>query len=260
GIATAGESVGFLGISAPAVAPDGSVLLKGWSTSPVATLLRFTADGALDATFGTDGIATLSGIGPSTAQYAAIQPDGKYLISGDTELQGGDIHILLARVMHDGSLDPGFGITGSGFTSFDVMSGGGFKTGWTVGLDADGRILMVGNDYGASPTLSFVARFENDITVTIEPTAQPLGLTLSAPAPNPTSGSTSLAYTLTQATPIRASVFDLLGREIAVLAEGDRTAGQHEVIIEATRLPPGLYVVRFTAGSASLTRRLSVVH
>jgi enterochelin esterase-like enzyme len=84
-------------------------------------------------------------------------------------------------------------------------------------------------------------------------------LTLSAPAPNPTAGRAALTYTLTEPAHVRIALYDILGREVAVLVEGARPTGQHEVTVDASRLAPGLYVARLQAGSEVATRRLTVV-
>ena len=48
---------------------------------------------------------------------------------------------------------------------------------------------------------------------------------------------------------VRLVVYDLLGREIARLADGLRPAGRHQVRFRAGELPSGTYVYRLeTAG------------
>ena len=81
---------------------------------------------------------------------------------------------------------------------------------------------------------------------------------LLAPAPNPAAGWTTLRYSLAEPGPVRLAVVDLLGREVAVLAEGAQPAGRHEARLDAGRLAPGVYVVRLTAGLAVEARRLTV--
>ena len=82
---------------------------------------------------------------------------------------------------------------------------------------------------------------------------------LDAPAPNPARGAAALTYSLAEAGAARLSVVDLLGREVAVLAEGTLAAGRHEATVETQRLAPGVYVVRLSAGAQTATRRLIVV-
>jgi hypothetical protein len=55
-------------------------------------------------------------------------------------------------------------------------------------------------------------------------------------------------------------VYDVLGREVAVLADEAMEAGSYEVAWpEAGSLPAGTYLVRMTAGSVVQTERLTLV-
>ena len=54
---------------------------------------------------------------------------------------------------------------------------------------------------------------------------------------------------------------ELLGRRVAVLADGPREAGSHEIRWEPTGLPAGLYVVRVRTSHNLLiqTQRITLV-
>jgi hypothetical protein len=51
-------------------------------------------------------------------------------------------------------------------------------------------------------------------------------------------------------------VYDLLGREVAILVDERRPAGAHTVRWDATNLPSGVYFYRLTASGFSQTKRL----
>ncbi|MEO0558444.1 MAG: T9SS type A sorting domain-containing protein [Bacteroidota bacterium] len=78
------------------------------------------------------------------------------------------------------------------------------------------------------------------------------------PAPNPTTGRTTLRYALAEAQDVQLVVMDLLGREVARLADGAHQAGDHEAAFDATALPSGLYIVRLRVGDTVQTRRLTI--
>ena len=82
------------------------------------------------------------------------------------------------------------------------------------------------------------------------------GVALLPPAPNPARSTTALSFSLDRPLPIRLSVHDALGREVAVLLDGARAAGQHRVRWDAPALPAGVYLVRLEAGGARLTQRV----
>ena len=52
------------------------------------------------------------------------------------------------------------------------------------------------------------------------------------------------------------AVYDLLGREVAVLVDGKKPAGRYEVEFDGSRLPSGVYVYRLSAGASMDTRRM----
>jgi hypothetical protein len=58
---------------------------------------------------------------------------------------------------------------------------------------------------------------------------------------------------------IRLTVYDLLGREVAVLVDGVQSPGRHEVVFDARHLASGAYLYRLTAGTFSATRKLTIV-
>ena len=88
--------------------------------------------------------------------------------------------------------------------------------------------------------------------------AGPVDLTLTA-APNPVRGRLAVAFGAAEAAPVRASVFDALGREVAVLADGPFEAGRHEVSLDTAAMPSGVYVVRVVVGGDVQTKQVTVV-
>lgn len=92
------------------------------------------------------------------------------------------------------------------------------------------------------------------------PTAPPGRFTLSTPYPNPFVRSATIVAAVPTAAVVRVAVFDLLGREVAVLVDGHVDAGQHEVVFDASGLPSGPYFIRMTADDQRATaRRMTLV-
>jgi hypothetical protein len=94
--------------------------------------------------------------------------------------------------------------------------------------------------------------------VAAEPGAPPERTALEAPAPNPAAGPTLLRYTLAAPSAVALAVYDVLGREVAVLAAGVRPAGSHAVRFEPRALPSGVYVVRLRHAGGVEARPLTV--
>ncbi|MEM1041617.1 MAG: T9SS type A sorting domain-containing protein [Bacteroidota bacterium] len=80
---------------------------------------------------------------------------------------------------------------------------------------------------------------------------------LTSVYPNPMADRAAVAFTLGQSAPVRVSVYDALGREVAVLADGPRAAGDHTVALDAAVLPSGVYLVRVSAGGRAATQTVT---
>ena len=104
----------------------------------------------------------------------------------------------------------------------------------------------------------FVLQVERGGVVANEPGA-PAAFALAAPAPNPMSVLATIAFDVPEASPVYVAVYDLLGRRVAVLAQGEVAAGRHTAPLDAGRFAPGVYVVRMQAGAFTATERVTVV-
>ena len=94
--------------------------------------------------------------------------------------------------------------------------------------------------------------------------AAPRAFALLAPRPNPSRGRVVLPVTLPVKGRLRVEAFDVLGRQVAVLHDGEVAAGGREVTLEAGRLAAGVYVVRAVQSAEgertrSAVQRLTVV-
>ena len=105
-----------------ALEPNGKILVAGTEAGTPGTpsgitqfgLAQFTANGKLDTTFGTDGVATTAFAAGADAPSAfLLQPNGQILTGG---FKDGGRHtpgsLSLVRFNSNGALDPNFGTTG----------------------------------------------------------------------------------------------------------------------------------------------------
>jgi hypothetical protein len=104
--------------------------------------------------------------------------------------------------------------------------------------------------YGAEVSRSGLALLlETDASFTsIGPPGEPAEFVLEQNYPNPFNGETMIRYSLPRDSEVRIVVSDLLGRELAVIAEGPQTAGLHQQVWDASRQASGVYLCRMTSG------------
>jgi hypothetical protein len=79
--------------------------------------------------------------------------------------------------------------------------------------------------------------------------------------PNPFNPSTVIRWQLAVGSQTRLAVYDLMGREVAVLADGVYPAGRHEVVFDAgnLNLASGVYVTMLRVGDQPFTRRITLL-
>jgi hypothetical protein len=70
------------------------------------------------------------------------------------------------------------------------------------------------------------------------------GIALLQNSPNPFNPTTTIRFTLPDGGRTELSVFDILGKEVAVIIDEYRTAGSHEVAFDGRALPTGIYFCR----------------
>jgi len=149
------------------------ILVSGTNVDQV--VLRYSANGILDTTFGTNGIVTTD-IGTSTnfANALAVQSDDKIVVAGHANVNTstGTSDISLVRYNADGTLDATFvGPSGNpnppGIVTTDLS--GGFDNAFSVALQtplaAATNILVSGNTGSGGISQMAVLRYNTDGTL-----------------------------------------------------------------------------------------------
>ena len=77
--------------------------------------------------------------------------------------------------------------------------------------------------------------------------------------PNPFNPTATISFSLDRTAPARLSVFNIIGQEVAVLAEGVLEAGRHQVTFDAAGLPSGLYLYNLQSEGRQLSGRMLLV-
>ena len=94
--------------------------------------------------------------------------------------------------------------------------------------------------------------------------ATPDRLTLRPSYPNPFRSQTTLEYALPTSADVRIAIYDVLGRRVRVLAEGDHTAGRHDVTWDGRNnagqpVASGLYLIRLESDGQTRLQKATLL-
>ncbi|HEY3249713.1 MAG TPA: M14 family zinc carboxypeptidase [Ignavibacteria bacterium] len=111
--------------------------------------------------------------------------------------------------------------------------------------------------------------YVDDVVITTYCVGTPLGISgnnnipdrfsLEQNYPNPFNPKTQIKYALANAVDVKITVFDILGKEVAVLVNGKQNAGRYEIEFDATNFASGLYIYKIEAGSFSDIKKMMLV-
>ena len=126
---------------------------------------------------------------------------------------------------------------------------------------ADPAICYLDVDIPASATKTLTVAVDNDAPVDGMPAAS---TRLLGARPNPFNPRTEIAFELDRTAHCRLIIFDVRGRQVAILVDAELDAGIHRVTWQAadaqgSPLPSGVYFAGLRAGEYSETRKLTLV-
>ena len=140
-----------------AVQPDGKIVAVGWVKGRIG-FARLLANGALDPSFGSGGIA-LTGFGIQVREAMpprlALQPDGAIVAVGMAANPDalGKYDFGVVRVTKDGQLDPAFAQGGAGYFQVGPKS----DVAQDVVVQPDGKLVVAGYSVSATGNSDFAA-------------------------------------------------------------------------------------------------------
>jgi uncharacterized delta-60 repeat protein len=130
------------------VQDDDAIVIVGSSGIGEFEVLRITAAGALDSSFGSGGVTTTAFTVSASSNAVLIQPDGRIVVSGTLHSSCSTDwnRFALARYETDGTLDATFGSGGTETTNWGTVGASNNN----VVLQSDGSIVLVGGHYDSS--------------------------------------------------------------------------------------------------------------
>lgn len=153
-----------------------------------------------------------------------------------------------------------------------TLNGNALPSGWDYAIiDTETGMMSRLDDVleftwtGAGAELDrFMLKISPTTITHVEPIAEmPLVFGLDQNVPNPFNPSTVIGFTLgTQnlaSVQTSLKVYDILGRQVAVLVDGVMPAGRHSVTFDGKELASGMYIYRLQSGDKVLSRKFTLI-
>ncbi|MBO9201702.1 MULTISPECIES: CBM96 family carbohydrate-binding protein [Niastella] len=120
--------------------------------------------------------------------------------------------------------------------------------------ETQGQLLWNSKETGSNaPQLNITTAAARQETTTTIPAIITSGLTSF---PNPFRNNSTISFTLDKPAHTNLAVFDITGKQVAVLMNGMLTAGSHNAQFNANHLPSGVYTLKLLYNGKTITRKL----
>jgi len=166
-------------------------------------------------------------------------------------------------------------LTGAGNPTTHPFPGGtpcySGSIGWeTVTFDlsqlGDSATVRIRFRFGADDGDGFAGWTLDDVRVyglhedvAVAPVQRPLALELLPAVPNPFNPASTVSWVQAQDAQVSVDLFDVTGRRVRRLAQGQHAAGRHQVLVRGDGLASGSYLVSILAGSERRTQKILLV-
>jgi hypothetical protein len=87
----------------------------------------------------------------------------------------------------------------------------------------------------------------------------PTEFSISQNYPNPFNPTTTITYTIPEASRVNLKVFNILGEEVATLVNEEKSVGNYQVNFDASKLASGMYIYTITAGNYTATKKMMLL-
>ena len=123
------------------------------------------------------------------------------------------------------------------------------------------QLAVEGDDIFAATGAGVWRRPLSEMITSVSPTSEniPSRFSLLQNYPNPFNATTVVSGQWTVDSRVRLIVYDVLGRELAVIADGRYPAGKYSFTFDGSNLSSGMYFYRLTAGSCKAVRKMTLI-
>lgn len=120
------------------------------------------------------------------------------------------------------------------------------------GIYVDGDYCYINSEYAFVITTASPTAIDDSHII-------PFSSSLSQNYPNPFNARTTISYSVAQAGPVSLEIYNILGEKVAVLQDGLRQAGYHQITWDAKDMPSGVYFAKLNADKKAQTIKMVVL-
>jgi len=179
--------------------------------------------------------------------FTATYQNQAVTLGWKTETEVNNYGFNLERRVSDGQWDSIVFIEGHGNSNSPKEYSYSDKELFSGGSKFQYRLKQIDND----------GTFEYSDVVEVE--VLPTQYELSQNYPNPFNPSTTIRFSLPQAAQLKINLYNMLGEQVATIAEGMYELGYHKVTFNASSLPSGTYIYRLESSDFVQVKKMILI-
>ena len=228
---------------------DGGFIICGYTNSygagsTDAWLIKTDADG------NEEWNQTYGGLWAEDARSVVQTEDGGYVFTGKHTSLDFTYQAWVVKTDPDGAEEWTLDIEGTvedaGECVREIAEGAYIVAGWT-------------KSFGAGEEDAWLIRIGAEVSAEDIPSVNPTSFVLKTPYPNPFNNRSMVSFSLGNSGHANLSIYDITGREVASLVDGQMSSGEHQTVWNAEGMGSGVYFVRLEAGEFTQTKKLLLV-
>ncbi|MGQ9705638.1 MAG: T9SS type A sorting domain-containing protein [bacterium] len=149
--------------------------------------------------------------------------------------------------------------------SSDSLSHNGYKLLNSNPISGNSPFMFLDRDVKVGIEYKYLLEIvENDKrsdvgTVVGSTNGKPTDFSLVSNYPNPFSDRTTIVFTLPETSIVEIALYDITGRLVKEVSEGQYTAGEHTIVLDCSDMKSGVYLLSMKAGYFTAFRRITKV-
>lgn len=138
--------------------------------------------------------------------------------------------------------------------------GNAYDDALSIAVNSSGDVAITGSSPGATSATDYATVKYSQTTTGINYSKEiPVGFSLNQNYPNPFNPSTKIKFSIPNSSFVTLKIYDVLGKEVALVVNENLNAGVHNYNFNASGLTSGIYFYKILAGNFSETKKMILI-